>query len=258
MGTNKQLQRTFQFLVPIVALLAVWELVSRSGAVNSKLFPPPSLVAQGFREWAVSGEMVRDLITSLWRAVLGFAVGGALGAMAGLATGRSQMLDRILSPIFHLLRPLPPVAIIPLVIVWFGVGNTGKLFSISFAVFFPVWINAHLGSRQVPQEYLWSAQLLRKSSLQILRSVILPGSLPSIFAGLRTALAIALIMVYVSEIAGASAGLGYQISVSHLAYRIDKMMAALAVLGLCGAGFDYLFTKVVQKSCPWFRFESER
>jgi NitT/TauT family transport system permease protein/sulfonate transport system permease protein len=183
--------------------------------------------------------------------VLGFIIGGAVGTMLGIVTGRSRLANASLTPLLQLMRPLPPVAIIPLVIVWLGIGNTAKVFSIAFAVFFPVWVNTHLGAAAIPSAYLWSARLLSKSKMRIARRVVLPAAFPSIFAGLRVSISIAFIMVYVSEIAGASAGIGYQISVCHLAYRIDKMMAALVVLAGAGALADLLFATGVRLAFPW-------
>jgi NitT/TauT family transport system permease protein/sulfonate transport system permease protein len=162
------------------------------------------------------------------------------------------------SPIIQLLRPLPPVAIIPLVIVWFGIGEMSKIFSIAFAVFFPVWINSHLGARDVPKSFIWSATTMRITGFRLLWKVILPASLPFIIAGLRTAVSLAFIMVFVSELAGASAGIGYQISVSYLAYRVDRMMAALAVLGLFGAISDLVLVRLTWICFPWLRLGSQK
>lgn len=238
-------------LLPIVAFVALWEGVSRLELVNPLLFPPPSKVWYALREWAGSGELVADIKASYIRMLAGFAVGGAVGVVVGLGTGRSRSIRAVLSPIVQLLRPLPPVAIIPLVIVWLGIGDTAKVFSTAFAVFFPVWINTHLGASAVPLPYLWSARLLCRSRLRIAMSVILPAALPAVVAGLRTSIPIAFIMVYVGEIAGASSGIGYRISVCHLAYRIDKMVAALAVLAAAGALADYVFAVAVHVAFPW-------
>lgn len=244
--------------IPVLCALLLWEIVSRREIVNPLLFPAPTVVLAALWEWAVSGELLRDLTASFWRLALGFALGGALGACAGLLTGRLRLLDWCVTPLVQLFRPLPPVAIIPLVIVWLGIGNAAKVFSISFAVFFPVWLNAHLGAASIPVDYIRSARLLSKSRLRIAWHIILPASAPAIIAGLRTSLAIAFIMVYVAEIAGASAGIGYQISVSHLAYRIDKMMAALALLAALGALADSLFALAVRKLFPWTNGEDAR
>ena len=146
--------------MPILVLLIFLEAISRSGIVNITLFPPPSAWALALIEMVKSGELVRDVATSLWRIIAGLTIGSVIGILAGLATGRVRAVDNALSPIFNIIRAFPPVAIIPLVIVWFGIGEPAKLFSISFAVFFPVWISSHTGARNVPQNYLCAAKSL--------------------------------------------------------------------------------------------------
>ena len=247
------MNRTLSFLLPVIALLAFLEAVSRSGIVNITLFPPPTSWCSSLLEMAKSGELVRDIATSLWRALAGLIIGSIFGVLVGLATGRIKVLDSVLSPIFNILRSFPPVAIIPLIIVWFGIGEQAKLFSISFAVFFPVWVSAHTGARSVPQSYLRAAQSLSCSTARKFSKIIFPAALPFIIAGIRIGIAVTFVMVFVSELAGASAGLGYQIYVSHLAYRIDRMVAGLVVLGLLAAFTDFLFTRSIGKYFPWVK-----
>ncbi len=249
-------QRTKTSAVRVLVFLTLsltWEGVSRAELVNPRLFPPPSHIVVALMEWARTGELFRDVGTSLWRVLLGFIIGGTVGIATGILTGRFSPFRWYIAPVIQVLRPLPPVAIIPLVIVWLGIGNMAKLFSISFAVFFPVWVNTHAGASTVPLPYLRSASLLSRSRARIALRVVLPSTLPFIVAGLRTSIALAFIMVYVAEIAGASSGIGYQISVSHLAYRIDKMMAALAVLAAAGAIFDGTFIRLVYTAFPWLK-----
>lgn len=235
----------------VILFIIAWETVSRLKIVNPLLFPAPSIVFSALIDWAVNGGLWDDVKASLWRMLTGFVLGGFIGITIGMLTARIKFLNLSLSPTIQLLRPLPPVAIIPLVIVWLGIGDTAKIFSISFAVFFPVWINTHLGATSVSKVYLWSAQILCKSKLKTMFKVFIPATLPAIISGLRTSISIAFIMVYVSEIAGASKGIGYQISVTHLAYRIDQMMAALLVLAIAGAVTDFLFARVVRLVFPW-------
>lgn len=249
-------KKVLQFTIPIVCVLTAWEIISRSGVINSSLFPPPSKAAIAFWLMIQSGDLLSDIAVSMWRLIVGLAIGVASGIIVGLLTGRIKPFASVLSPIIQMLRPLPPVAIIPLIIVWFGIGNGAKIFSIAFAVFFPVWLNTHIGSQNIPQIYLWSAKLLTRSWLKIFTKVVFPAALPFIVAGVRTAIALAFIMVFVSELTGASSGLGYRISITHLAYRIDQMIAALAVLGILGALADWLFSASIQSLFPWIKLKT--
>lgn len=242
-------------VIVVVAIILLWEAVSLSGVVNNSLFPAPSQVAAAGWQLLLSG-VVKDIAVSMSRLLVGLIVGTVIGIAIGLLTGRSKTAAGILSPIIQLLRPLPPVAIIPLIIVWFGIGNGAKVFSIAFAVFFPVWINTHIGSKMIPKIYIWTGRLLTKSWFKKATKVIFPASLPFIVVGVRSGIALAFIMVFVSELAGASIGLGYRISIAHLAYRIDEMIFALALLAILGALTDYLFSVAVRRIFPWLKFKT--
>jgi|SRR3989344_655726 len=243
--------KKFYFILPIMAFIVLWQLASVSNFVNKSLFPPPTQVFSAFIELLDSGELFLHIKTSIWRVIAGLLIGSFIGIAAGLLTGRIKIIDKSLSSLFHVFRSFPPVAIIPLVIAWFGIGETAKLFSIGFAAFFPVWINSHIGASAIPVYYLRAASTLTKSGYAKWFKVILPASLPFIVAGMRTGIAIAFIMVFVSELAGSSSGIGYLISVSHLAYRIDKMIVGLLILGFFGAITDYIFVRLVRRGFPW-------
>lgn len=242
----------------ILALVAAWEGISRSGVVHIGLFPPPSHVWLALAEMAQSGELLHDFLASMQRAIFGLALGTLFGITIGLLTGRIAWLDAYWTPIIQLVRPLPPVAIIPLIITWLGIAEFSKVFSIAFAVFFPVWINAHLGASELPRTYLWTAESLRLGTFQTFWRIVFPGALPFLVAGFRAGIAVAFVMVFVSELAGASVGVGYQINRAHLAYRVDRMMASLVVLGLMGALTDYFFTQLIWIAFPWLKLTSQK
>jgi NitT/TauT family transport system permease protein len=248
---NRTVRGFLKWTIPIALSLCIWEAISRAGLVSAGLFPPPSKVWSALADWVLSGDLLRDLLFSVGRAFIGWALCATTGVALGMLTGRNRFAKTAFTPIFQVLRPLPPVAIIPLVIVWLGIGDAAKIFSIAFAVFFPVWINTHLGASAIPREYLWSARVLGASALRKALYVVFPAALPAIMAGVRTGVAMAFIMVYVSELAGASFGVGYRISVSYLAYRMDTMMAALAVLAGLGALADFTFAWSIRRAFPW-------
>ncbi|MCH7883454.1 ABC transporter permease [Patescibacteria group bacterium] len=251
------MKRFLWFIFPIIFAITLWEVISQSGFLNSALFPSPYKVASALWSMIITGTIFSDIRDSLWRLFAGLFLGSLMGIFLGLLTGRVKFFASVFSPLIQLLRPLPAVAIIPLVIVWFGIDDGAKIFSISFAVFFPVWINAHVGAQQIPRAFLWSAKLLTRSTIKTFRNVIFPATLPFIIVGVRTGIAIGFVMVFVSELAGASSGLGYRISITHLAYRIDAMIAALIVLGALGATVDQLFVFFTNRFFTWLKFSSK-
>jgi len=238
-------------IASLTCAVAAWEVVARSGVVPRALFPAPSDVVAAFVEWARAGALALDLATSLGRALIGYVLGGGCGLLVGTISGRSPSIDAVLSPIVHVLRPIPPVAIIPLVILWAGIGDGAKVTAIAFAVFFPVWVASHAGSSAVPQIYLWSGRVLGASKWRQLLTIVFPSALPTIVAGLRIGVATAFVMVFVTELAGASNGLGYEIALSQSAYRIDRMVAALALLAMTAAATDYLQLATLRAAFPW-------
>lgn len=244
----------FLGVIFIAGLGVLWEIVSRFEIITaSVLFPPPSQVVQSLVDLISSGVLIVDIKTSLIRVIIGLVGAVVLGVAIGMATGRNNLIDHLLTPVINLLRPLPAVAIVPLVIVWFGIGDGAKIFTIAFAAFFPVWLNTHTGVERVAKVHLWSAQLLTHSKIKILASIIFPSALPFTIVGIRQGIALAYIMVFVSELTGASNGLGYRISFTQITYRIDSMMAALFVLAGLAAITDLIFIKGTVKIWPWLK-----
>jgi ABC-type nitrate/sulfonate/bicarbonate transport system permease component len=145
--TSGQTQRlnTAISILSIPLFFLAWELVSRSHIVNIILFPPPSVVAVAMVEWVRSGQFATDLAVSIYRVVAGFVLGASAGVVFGVLTGQFQLFSSFFSPIFHILRPIPPIAFVPIVILWFGLSETGKIFLVFWGVFFTVWLTTHIG-----------------------------------------------------------------------------------------------------------------
>tara|TARA_R110001606_G_scaffold1937_10_gene7735 strand:- start:933 stop:1688 length:756 start_codon:yes stop_codon:yes gene_type:complete len=235
----------------IPLLLMIWEVTSRSGVVNAVLFPPPSLVALAGLEYLRSGLMVQDLMWSLSRVAVGFVVGGVAGSLVGVLTGSSQLVSAALSPIFQMLRPIPPIAFVPIVIVWFGLSETGKWFLVFWGVFFTVWLSAHLGVQRIDETLLRAARCLGTPRRRMLLDVLMPASLPYIFMGLRTAISVSFYTLVAAELAGAFAGIAYRLDVTQQNMQIDRMMFGLILLGLISAITDRIFGWLTQRVVRW-------
>ncbi|HZX34532.1 MAG TPA: ABC transporter permease [archaeon] len=241
----------FKALAFIAIILLAWEIVSGSAIVNAVLFPAPSKVFEAGAKWFATGQLETDVSTSFWRMLSGLTIGATLGAVAGLLLGRIIFLEEAVAPLFHILRALPPVALIPLMIVWLGIGDVAKILSIAFAVFFPVWVSVLVGAKTMHADYIKAAKVFSKSGIETFRKVVFPAVMPFIVGGVRIGIGVAFIMVFVSELAGASSGLGYFIATAQTIYRADMMIAGLIVLGLLAAATDYLFVVAAKRAVPW-------
>lgn len=240
--------------------LLAWEIAPRVvPGINPKMFPPPSQVAGVFAQmtWG-TGEIWPHVGASLQRAVWGFLLGASLGVVAGVLTGRSALLRQLSDPVLHGLRAIPAIAIVPLAIVWFGLGDVSKVMLIAWGAFFPVWVNTFIGVRDIPPVYLRSAATLGARPAAAVLQVALPAALPFVFAGLRQATAVSFVVLVAAELVGAEKGLGYLISFAHLVFRVDIMFVGLIYLGAIGFAADQLFAWLLNRFFPWYGAQARR
>jgi ABC-type nitrate/sulfonate/bicarbonate transport system permease component len=243
--------RFFLSLLSLTLFCVLWEGASRAGLINNRLIPAPTEVAQA--AWALfdDGVLLRDVYWSSRRALSGLALGSLLAILVGLFTGRVAAVRLLLEPIIQVLRPIPGLAWIPFAILWFGVGETPKLFIISLGVFLPVWLSTHVGVMATRSQYIEAAKSLGVGGYELFYRVVLPAALPAIVTGLRQGLAIAFILVVAAELTGASAGLGNLISQSHLIFRTDRMLVGVVFLGVLGALADFGFSRLARWLVHW-------
>ena len=232
-------------------LVALWQLCAVNGLINVNLFPAPSTVWNAGVELVVSGRYWLDLSTSLSRAATGFFLALVLGVAMGLLTGRLVVFQVILEPVLQILRPIPGIAWVPFAILWFGVGELPKIFIIVLGAVLPIWLNTHIGATATPVRYLETAASLGVRGTAVFFRVILPGALPFIAAGIRQGLALSILMLAAAEQTGASAGIGYLITSSHIAFRTDRMIVGLLTLGIIGALADAAFTRLSRRVLHW-------
>jgi NitT/TauT family transport system permease protein len=245
-------------VVPVVAI-AIWQWVAGMGWVNENILPSPLQVWRkwvayllplqdfatwhetnhgGWFAWAVSGELITDAIGSLYRVIVGFLVGAGLALPVGLVMGASRVAYGWLNPLFQLLRPIPPIAYIPLSILWFGLGNPPAIFLIALGAFFPVLMNTIAGVRQVDGIYLRAARNLGASGPTMFLRVILPAAVPYILTGMRIGIGTAFIVVIVSEMIAVNNGLGFRILEAREYFWSDKIIAGMITIGLLGLAID--------------------
>ncbi len=222
-----------------------------SGAFPETIFPDPVAVYQAALEMIESGVLWSDIGVSMSRAAIGFLIGASLGVAVGLLTGRVRIVRMLLNPFMTLLRPIPAIALVPVAIVWFGIGEGSKYFVISYTVFLAVWFNTHHGMEYVPEIYVRASRSLGASRVREFFLVIIPAAAPHILAGIRLGVALAFLSLVAAELSGASSGLGYRLQEARQYIRTDRMFALLIILGAIGALIDSVAHWIGRRLVHW-------
>lgn len=239
-------------LVSLVVLSLAWELAARIAA-NPLFFPPPSKIARGFYEAYATGSIFPHIAASLWRCLAGFLAAAFLAIPFGVMVGYFSVLRRFLDPLVGLFRPVPPLALIPLLILWFGIGELSKVILIFIACFFPIFISTEHGVSRVDPVLLRAARLLGASQLDVLRKVIIPGAFPEIFTGLRISLALSLLAIVAAELVAANRGLGFLILEAQRTYDTVGVFVGIISIALLGFTLDFLMKQVRHRAMPWLK-----
>lgn len=247
----------YSVTVPVVALLVVWSSVCLISGIDAKLLPTPKIVFFSILGMAQKGELACDVLASLRRVTCGFVLGASFAIVFGWGTATVKWLDITLGGIIQLIRPLPPISLVPIIILWMGINEASKVFLVALGVFFPVWISTHLGIQGVDQRYLWVARVHGVSKWATAFEVMLPAAMPTIVSGLRSSIATAFFCLVAAELAGAVHGVVFRINLSHLSFRTDKMLAGLVVLGVLSAIADAIFAAIVRTLFPWLSAEKK-
>lgn len=238
-------------MASVPLFLLAWEVVVRAEAVNPALFPAPTAVAVALVDYAREGALLADLAWSLSRVAVGFFVGVFAGVGLGILTGAYPVVSALFTPIFQMLRPIPPIAFVPIVIVWFGLTELGKWFLVFWGVFFTVWMASHLGVQRVNETLLRAALSLGTRPRALLLAVVLPSALPVIFVGVRTAIGISFYTLVAAELAGAAFGIAYRLEVTQQNMQVASMMAGLVMLGLISFTADQAFGALSRRLVRW-------
>ncbi|MFG1345811.1 ABC transporter permease [Xanthobacter autotrophicus DSM 431] len=268
--TKSRLRALGEGLLVPVAVILIWQLACSAGWVNPMVLPSPVAVAArwwaylapleaydpaagSWLAWLFSGEMIHDSLSSLSRVVMGFAVGAGLALPLGLFMGTSDAIYRHINPLMQVLRPIPPIAYIPLSILWFGLGNAPAVFLIAIGAFFPVLMNTIAGVRHVDSIYIRAARSLGASRLTIFRRVILPAATPYILSGARIGIGTAFIVVIVAEMIAVNNGLGFRILEAREYFWSDKIIAGMLTIGLIGLAIDLAVSRLNSHLLRWHR-----
>lgn len=242
--------RFIGFLTPLV-LLGLWEAAARLGIIDARFFPPPSSIVHTFGALIASGELWSNLLASLRRLLLGMLVGGVPALFLGLAMGISKPLRAAIDPLISATYPIPKSAILPLVLLIFGLGEMSKVVMVALGAFYPILINTVMGVSNIDKIYLDVGHNFRANRWQVFRTIALPGALPSIMAGVKLAMGMGLILIAISEMVAASDGIGYMIWNAWQVLTVDTMYVGLLVIALLGFIFSAILDEVERFLIPW-------
>jgi ABC-type nitrate/sulfonate/bicarbonate transport system permease component len=243
-------------LLSFTILWILWEMVALFHLYNVILLPPPTMFWKGLVEIATDGTWLSDLKYSGGRYFAGLLLGNILGIILGALSGRVSIVRKLIAPVLNYFRAVPAVALIPAAIVWFGIGETEKIFIVTWGCTFPVWLNTFIGMSEVEREYIWAARALGTSNMRMYPEVYLPRSLPYILAGTRVSIATGFFALTAAEMAGAYNGIAFRIFQSHEFFRTDIMLVSILTIGLIALLCDHLFVLGVRKFMPWSKRNS--
>jgi NitT/TauT family transport system permease protein len=222
----------------MILVLAIWEVLAHSGWVNPRLFPSLETIAQELWRQIESQAIWRHLGATLLRVVAGFGLAVVGGVLIGFLMGRVRWFDRVFEPVFSFGYPIPRVALYPVFVFVFGLGHLSKIALIFLECLYPIAINTYYGTRAVNERYVWAARNMGADSGQVFWKVIVPAALPQIFAGLRVALPVALVIAILTEMIGATEGLGYLIAYASASLSRAQVFAGVAVIAAVGFLLD--------------------
>lgn len=234
-----------------VLLIIVWEALAQAGWLPPQVLPAPSKVLRTAWKLTLSGSLLNDLGISLLRAAAGFAIGGSIGFVLGTLVGFSRIAEALIDRSVQMIRAIPFLALVPLVIVWFGVGEGQKIFLVSLGVAFPIYINTTLGIRQIDPKLLELGRVQGLSTSQLIQRIILPGALPSILTGVRYSLATAWLALVVAETVGAQSGLGFLAMDAREFLRTDVIVLTIVIYALIGVAADSIARLLERRLLAW-------
>jgi sulfonate transport system permease protein len=249
-GLYRRLAATRRLAIPLL-LLALWQLAAMRGWLPPRTMPAPSRIVQTFWDLCASGELPRHLLTSLARVAAGLAIGVSAGAVFALVAGLTRLGEDAVDSTLQMVRTLPHLALVPLFILWFGIGETPKVALVALGAMFPIYLNLFAGIRGVDKKIIEAAGTLGLTRAERIRHIILPGALPNFLVGLRYALGLAWLSLVVGEQINATSGIGYLAMSAREFLRTDIIFVALIVYAVLGLLADQIVRALERRALAW-------
>ncbi len=236
-----------------LALLALWEITAQVGLLDTRFFPAPTRIASQFVELVQSGELLVNTWVSLQRLFFGFLLGGIPALVLGLIMGLYRPIRAAIDPLIAATYPIPKSAVLPLILLIFGLGEMSKIVMVAIGVFFPVVINTIAGVLEIDKIYHDVSKNFGASRWQVFRTVALPGAMPLIMTGVKLGIGLGLILIAIAEMVGAKSGIGYMIWNAWQIFSVETMYVGILVISVLGVLFTVVMNELEQVIIPWRR-----
>ncbi|MBF2047076.1 MAG: aliphatic sulfonate ABC transporter permease SsuC [Elainella sp. C42_A2020_010] len=243
-------QQFAPWLVP-AALIVIWQILAQIGIISTRILPAPTQIVEAAIRLALSGELARNVAVSLYRALAGFLIGGSIGLSLGVLNGLARRAELLLDSSIQMIRNIPHLALIPLVILWFGIGDPARIFLVSLGVFFPIYINTFAGIRSIDPNLLEMGRVYGLSRKQLFSQIVLPGALPNMLVGLRYALGLMWLTLIVAETIAANSGIGYMAMNAREFMQTDVVVMSILLYALLGKLADSIVRALERWWLPW-------
>lgn len=244
-------ERQLLAVISIVGAIGLWALFSASGLIQKVLLPSPGEVLRAIWTSASDGSLAKHVAASFGRVVQGFLLAFVVAVPVGILMGSSPRARGLIDPIIELVRPIPPIAMIPLAILWFGIGELSKVIIIAYGAFFPILVNTMAGFREVDPVHIRAAQTLGASSHQIYRDVVLRSAFPFIVVGARLGMGMAFIVLVAAELIASSEGLGFLINDARYNFQTDQVFLGMVCIGLLGFLLNRVLIEIERRLLGW-------
>lgn len=232
-------------------LIAAWATATSVGWIDPSILPSPAGLIQGWKQLWTEQALAQQVATSLTRALAGGTVGILFGLVLGTIAGLSKLGEELFDALLQMLRTVPFLALVPLFIVWFGIGEAPKLLLIGLATMFPMYLNTYAGVRNVDRKVIEAMRSFGLSGWRLIAEVVLPLALPQIFTGLRFALGVSVLVLIAAEQINASAGLGYLLNSAQMYQQVDVILICIAIYAVLGLGADLIVRTLERVFLPW-------
>ena len=247
----KKFVKILRMIFPLACFLAVWQVFSLTGSLNQSFIPSPIVIVKDLMDLLLNGSLAMDVLESVKRVLIGFMLASVVGISLGVICGMNKRIYNFLNPLIEIFRPIPPIAWVPLAILWLGLGDKPAFFLVFLGAFFPIFTGTYSGITSLDGIYQRAAYSLGATRKKFITDILLPSALPNIFVGLKVGLGIGWMSVIVAEMVGAQSGLGYMIQLNRIMLEIPGVIVGMVIIGSIGFLMNKAVVSTERCLMPW-------